>query len=99
MFSGGTDNAGRMYDLATGQTVQVAQHDAPIKSVKWIDMHGGILATGSWDRTLRVRIFCMHSAHNLMNNIFVHSIVLGPSYASAGGNGSVTGKMLYNGRS
>lgn len=57
IFSGGADNAGRMFDVTTGQTTQVAQHDAPIKVVKWIDTpQTGILATGSWDKTIKVRI-------------------------------------------
>ncbi|KAJ6448939.1 WD40-repeat-containing domain protein [Mycena sanguinolenta] len=54
VFSGGADNAGRMYDIATGQASQVAQHDAPIKVVKWIDTpQAQILATGSWDKTIK----------------------------------------------
>ncbi|KAF7330392.1 Poly + rna export protein [Mycena venus] len=54
VFSGGADNAGRMYDIATGQATQVAQHDAPIKVVKWVDTpQAGILATGSWDKTIK----------------------------------------------
>ncbi|KIY72387.1 Poly(A)+ RNA export protein [Cylindrobasidium torrendii FP15055 ss-10] len=54
IISGGADNAGRMFDVTTGQTTQVAQHDAPIKSVKWVDAPGmGILATGSWDKTIK----------------------------------------------
>lgn len=53
VFSGGADNAGRMYDIVTGQATQVAQHDAPIKAVKWIDAQSGILATGSWDKTIK----------------------------------------------
>lgn len=55
MLSGGADKAGRMYDLQSGQSSQVAAHDAPIKVVKWIDAQGGILATGSWDKTVKVR--------------------------------------------
>lgn len=55
MLSAGADNAARIYDLASGTPSQVAQHDAPIKSVRWIDAQGGILATGSWDKTLKVR--------------------------------------------
>lgn len=39
-----------MFDVQTGQTSQVAQHDEPIKSLRWIDMQGGLLATGSWDK-------------------------------------------------
>jgi hypothetical protein len=31
-YCGGTDNAGRIFDVTTGQTMQVAQHDAPIKT-------------------------------------------------------------------
>jgi len=54
VLSGGADNAGRMFDITTGQSQQVAQHDAPIKVVKWIESpQGGILATGSWDKTLK----------------------------------------------
>ncbi|CCM00073.1 uncharacterized protein FIBRA_02100 [Fibroporia radiculosa] len=54
IFSGGTDSAGRMFDVNTGQSQQVAQHDAPIKCVRWVDTpQGGILATGSWDKTLK----------------------------------------------
>ncbi|KAJ7510440.1 WD40-repeat-containing domain protein [Mycena galericulata] len=54
LFSGGADNAGRMFDVATGQATQIAQHDAPIKAVRWIDSpQSGILATGSWDKTIK----------------------------------------------
>jgi mRNA export factor len=43
-----------MFDVATGQAVQVAQHDAPIKNVRWVDAAGqGLLATGSWDKVSR----------------------------------------------
>ena len=45
-----------MFDVATGQTIQVAQHDEPVKAVKWINMlHTGVLVTGSWDKTIKVR--------------------------------------------
>ncbi|KZT01555.1 Poly(A)+ RNA export protein [Laetiporus sulphureus 93-53] len=54
VLSGGADNAARMFDTQTGQPTQVAQHDAPIKCVRWIEMpQGGILVTGSWDKTLK----------------------------------------------
>ena len=43
-----------MFDTTTGQSQQVAQHDAPVKVVRWVDAQGGILATGSWDKTLKV---------------------------------------------
>ena len=55
IFSGGTDNIGRAFDVTTGQATQVAQHDAPIKTVKWVDTpQAGLLATGSWDSTIKV---------------------------------------------
>lgn len=53
VFSGGADNAGRMLDVQSGQSSQVAAHDAPVKCVRWVDAQGGILATGSWDKTLK----------------------------------------------
>jgi len=53
ILSGGADNAGRMFDVTTGATSQVAQHDAPIKTVKWVGAQDGILATGSWDKTIK----------------------------------------------
>ena len=43
-----------MFDVQSGQSSQIAAHDAPIKAVKWIDAQGGILVTGSWDKTIKV---------------------------------------------
>ena len=46
-----------MFDISAGQngqSTQVAQHDKPIKCIKWIETPtGGVLATGSWDKTLK----------------------------------------------
>jgi len=54
VISGGTDNAGRMLDVQTGQSSQVAQHDAPVRCVRWTDTpQGGILITGGWDKMLK----------------------------------------------
>jgi hypothetical protein len=40
---------------------QVAQHDAPIKVVKWVDTpQAGILATGSWDKTIKVLLYSLY---------------------------------------
>lgn len=45
-----------MYDLATGQSAQVAQHAEPVKGIRWVDSpDGGYLVTGSWDKTMKVR--------------------------------------------
>lgn len=54
ILSGGADKAARVFDVSTGQSSQVAAHDAPIKSIRFVDQQGGILVTGSWDKTLKV---------------------------------------------
>lgn len=53
IISCGADKAARLYDVTSGQQQQVAAHDAPIKNLRWIDQNGGILATGSWDKTVK----------------------------------------------
>lgn len=74
VISGGADKAARMFDVQTGQTTQVAAHDAPIKSVKWIDAQNGILATGSWDKTLKVGTYSILSFSSYASH---SSLVLG----------------------
>ena len=55
LFSVGADKAARVFDVSTGQSTQVGVHDAPIKCARWIEAPtGGILATGSWDKTVKV---------------------------------------------
>ncbi|PVU98481.1 hypothetical protein BB559_001553 [Furculomyces boomerangus] len=57
LVSGGADKAARLFDISTGKTTQVAAHDGPIRCVKFLESPGSaspILATGSWDKTLRV---------------------------------------------
>ena len=52
-----------MYDVQTGQATQIAKHDAPIRVVKYVDTpSGGIVVTGSWDKTIKVGIFTSLSA-------------------------------------
>ncbi|KAI8326501.1 WD40 repeat-like protein [Martensiomyces pterosporus] len=55
LVSGGADKAGRMLDTATGQSVQIAQHDDAIRCIKFIEAENSspIIATGSWDKTLK----------------------------------------------
>jgi mRNA export factor len=54
-----------MFDVNTGQATQVAQHDAPVSVVGWVDAQSGILATGSWDKTIKVRLFFLQTSINL----------------------------------
>lgn len=42
-----------MYNLATGQTTQVGAHDEAVKAAKFLDGQANILATASWDKTIK----------------------------------------------
>ncbi|KAI9018111.1 WD40-repeat-containing domain protein [Phycomyces nitens] len=54
IVSSGADKAGRMYDVTTGQPTQIAQHDEPIKCIRFLDqLQQQIVATGSWDKTIK----------------------------------------------
>jgi mRNA export factor len=51
-FTGGCDNKVICWDPQVGQSSQVAQHQAPVKFVAWLEERR-ILATASWDKTLK----------------------------------------------
>ena len=54
VISAGADKQAKVLDLATGQSVQVAQHDMPIRSVRYFEVGGTPMAvTGSWDKTVK----------------------------------------------
>ncbi len=54
VFSVGADNTAQMWDLAANQFVQVGAHDAPIKTVHFINSaQGQFLMTGGWDKKLK----------------------------------------------
>lgn len=92
-MSGGADNAGRMFDVTTGQTSQVAQHDAPIKVVKWVETPGmGILATGSWDKTIKVRAGPLLLRLAVFTSSFA---VLGSSPTASNRTGHAARALLY----
>lgn len=49
------DKMVKCWDLASNQTMQVAAHDAPIKTCHWVKgSNYTCLMTGSWDKTLKV---------------------------------------------
>jgi len=52
VFSGGCDNIAKVWQLANGSSLQVAQHEAPIKSVHYFE-ELQVVVTGSWDKTLK----------------------------------------------
>ena len=54
LVSGSADKTAKLFDLGSGQNQQVAVHDQPIKSVRFINVNGTeALATASWDKTLK----------------------------------------------
>lgn len=54
IFTASCDKTAKMWDLASNQFVQVAQHDAPVKTCHWIKAPNySCLMTGSWDKTLK----------------------------------------------
>lgn len=54
VFSGSCDKTAKMWDLNSNQTIQVAQHDAPVKHVRWVKAPNySCLMTASWDKTLK----------------------------------------------
>jgi mRNA export factor len=51
---GGADKAAKVLDLNTGQAVQIAAHDQPVRSVRYFEANGTPMAvTGSWDKTVK----------------------------------------------
>ncbi|GAA5972240.1 hypothetical protein JCM11641_002369 [Rhodosporidiobolus odoratus] len=40
VISGGADNAARLDDATSGQSIQIAAHDAPVRCVEWVDQRG-----------------------------------------------------------
>lgn len=42
-----------MWDIGTGQFVQIAQHDAPITGIFSSDVPSPCVITGSWDKTVK----------------------------------------------
>ncbi|KAB5554607.1 WD40-repeat-containing domain protein [Coniochaeta sp. 2T2.1] len=54
LVSGGADKQAKVCDLNTGQTVQVAAHDAPVRAVRYFEANGTpMVVTGSWDKTVK----------------------------------------------
>ncbi|KAL5456926.1 hypothetical protein EMCRGX_G034154 [Ephydatia muelleri] len=48
------DKTCKLWDLQSNQAIDIAQHDAPIKSVHWVQAPSYSCAvTGSWDKTLK----------------------------------------------
>uniref|UniRef100_A0A336N8Z7 CSON009382 protein n=1 Tax=Culicoides sonorensis TaxID=179676 RepID=A0A336N8Z7_CULSO len=54
VFIATSDKQAKCWDLGSDQLVQVAQHDAPVKTCHWVKgTNYTCLMTGSWDKTLK----------------------------------------------
>ncbi|XP_060833854.1 protein Rae1 [Rhopalosiphum padi] len=54
VFMASCDKQVKCWDLGSNQTVQVAAHDAPIKTCHWVKAPSyTCIMTGSWDKTLK----------------------------------------------
>nr|QBH73991.1 mitotic checkpoint protein and poly(a)+ RNA export protein [Liposcelis bostrychophila] len=54
VFMASCDKQVKAWDLGSNQTMQVAAHDAPVKTCHWIQgSNYSCLMTGSWDKTLK----------------------------------------------
>lgn len=55
VFIASCDKQVKCWDLGSDQVMQVAQHDAAIKTCHWVKSNTyNCLMTGSWDKTLKV---------------------------------------------
>ncbi|KAK6079993.1 poly + rna export protein [Seiridium cupressi] len=56
VLAGGADKTSHLLDCQSGQQITVGSHDAPIRSVRFVDVPnsaGPIIASGSWDKTIK----------------------------------------------
>ncbi|KAJ9050349.1 RNA export factor gle2 [Entomophthora muscae] len=53
LASGCVDGVLKVLDAGTGQTLDIGKHDGAIKAVAWASQDDQIVATGSWDKTLK----------------------------------------------
>lgn len=57
VFIASCDKQVKCWDLGSDQVMQVAQHDAAIKTCHWVKSNTyNCLMTGSWDKTLKVSV-------------------------------------------
>lgn len=54
VFTASCDKTAKMWDLQSNQAIQIAQHEAPVKTIHWIKAPNySCVMTGSWDKTLK----------------------------------------------
>lgn len=75
LFSAGASKqGGKLLDVTTGQTMSYAQHDAPISCTAFCEVSGmqNVLVTGSWDKSVKVRVRVCISQHMLTTDECAH---------------------------
>lgn len=71
------DKQVKVWDLASNQTMQVAAHDAPVKTCHWVKASNyTCLMTGSWDKTLKVTT-CFDKFLNNLNYRIINNFSFG----------------------
>lgn len=96
VFSASCDKTVKMWDLATNQSQQVAQHDAAVKTCHWIKAPNySCLMTGSWDKTLKfwdTRSPNPICSMNLPDKVYCADVVYPMAVLGLAGNGII----VYN---
>lgn len=67
------DKTVKCWDLASNQSLQVAQHDGPVKTCHWIKAPNyQALMTSSWDKTLKVSmyVYLMYIASKITAEVY-----------------------------
>jgi WD40 repeat protein len=90
VFSGGCDKQVKLWPLLEGaQPITVAMHDEPVKEVAWISQMN-LLASGSWDKTIRLLAFVSYFSLFIGNHeiyiselSFIHFLCVMMKYAYA----------------
>lgn len=78
--------------------MQVAQHDAPVKTVHYIKAHNyTAIMTTSWDKTIKVRKRELFPVY-VLTLYFPMFSAMGSSFADAGNDSTFDGEELLCGR-
>ncbi|OXB79263.1 UNVERIFIED_CONTAM: hypothetical protein H355_013184, partial [Colinus virginianus] len=76
VFTASCDKTAKMWDLNSNQAIQIAQHDAPVKTIHWIKAPNySCVMTGSWDKTLKVRLSPNKWAQSVLTVFLTHRCV------------------------
>lgn len=69
IFSVGADKVARMFDMNTNTPTVVAQHNDTIRSVRWLNIAGGVLVTAGWDKLLKIWKLDNPAAPNMVHSL------------------------------